>query len=327
MKSNNVLKGKAGLRKEETGEYCQRGLCTVFSSDLSMIGGERTVIKIHLKIFWILTAVLGLGLTATPAPSQTPDEIINKFGDYYAIVIGINNYEKSNLRDLNYAEHDAREISHILTEYYGFEVISLYGSEATRRSILKTIRTHITALGENDNLLIFFGGHGLLDPDTDEGFWIPADATDEYDQEGWISFSRLRKLVEATNADVKRVALITDSCYGGALTERSVMYGGLLSPEDDIHAYQKWLIKKAGDKSRLIIASGGFEQVPDQSEFSFVLRDILENNEFDMIDLYYLFNKILKDSNYYDQEQTPLIETVYPPKNGKAAQFVLLRRK
>jgi hypothetical protein len=121
--------------------------------------------------------------------------------------------------------------------------------------------------------------------------------------------------------------LITDSCYGGALTERSGLFAGQLSPEDDTHAYQKWLIKKAAEKSRLIIASGGFEQVPDQSEFTYVLKDILENNEFEMIDLYYLFTKILKDSNYYDQEQTPLIETVYSPKKGNAAQFVLLRRK
>ena len=282
--------------------------------------------RIRLLVFQMLVAALCGGLAVVPAISDIPEEIVEKFGNYHGIVIGINNYDAPDWRDLLYAEQDARDMKKILTDSYGFEVTAIYGPEATRNKILKTIRGKVTSPGANDNLLIFYGGHGQINPYTEEGFWIPVDAKNAVDEENWISFSKVRNLVKAVNADVKRVALITDSCYGGALTERSGALGGQLSPDDDAGMYQEWLIKHATERGRLIIASGGIEGVPDQSEFTDALKATLEENKLNMVDLHHVFSKILHDSYFQDQEQTPAIETLIGSRPGFPAQFVLIRR-
>ena len=283
--------------------------------------------RICLLIFQVLAAAIFGGVAVLPAAADIPAEIAARFGNYHAIVIGINNYDAKDWPDLLYAEQDARDLKKILSDSYGFQVTAIFGSDATRKKILKTIRGKVTSLGEDDNLLIFYAGHGQTNPYTDEGFWIPVDATDGVDEESWINFSAVRKLVNAKNADVRRVALITDSCYGGALTERSGPKGGRLSPDDGTEMYQDWLIKSAEKRSRLIIASGGIEGVPDQSEFADALKATLEENRLDMIDLYHVFTKILHNSYFQDQEQTPIIETVLASRPGLAAQFVLIRQQ
>lgn len=295
--------------------------------ELIMHHGTRSVErKIRRLIFQVLTAAI-FGGVALPGTAGIPAEIAARFGNYHAIVIGINNYDAPEWPDLLYAEQDARDLKKILGESYGFKVTAIYGSDATRSKILKTIRGKVTSLGENDNLLIFYAGHGQTNPYTEEGFWIPVDATNDVDEESWISFSKVRNLVKASNADVRRVALITDSCYGGALTERSGTKGGRLSPDDGVEMYQDWLIRSAETRSRLIIASGGIEGVPDQSEFADALKATLKENRLDMLDLYYVFSKILSNSYFEDQEQKPIIETVMASKPGLAAQFVLIRKQ
>lgn len=284
---------------------------------------------VRIPDFRILVVAVFIGLLALPAVSDTSEELIERFGNYHAIVIGINEYDalESYWPDLMYAEQDARDMAKILTDIYGFNVRTIYGSEATRKNILKAIRGKIESLGENDNLLIFYAGHGEANGVTDEGFWIPVDATDAVDEESWISFSKIRKLIKAKNADIKRVALITDSCYGGVLTEGAGAQRGRLSPNDDIESYRDWLKKHAAESGRLIIASGGIEKVPDQSEFSDELKSTLTENELDMVDLYHIFDQILYNSYFQDQEQTPRIETLMGPKRGLPAQFVLIRRQ
>lgn len=285
--------------------------------------------RIRFLVFHVLVATLSGGMVALPAISDTPEEIVAKFGNYYAIVIGINNYDalEEEWPDLMYAEQDARDMKKILTDLYGFEVTAIYGAEATRNKILKTIRGKVTSLGENDNLLIFYAGHGQTNPYTEEGFWIPVDATNDVDEESWITFSTIRTLVKAKKADVKRIALITDSCYGGALVNPSLPQRGRLSPDDDAGMYQDWLIKNAEKKNRLIIASGGIEWVPDQSEFADALKSTLEENKLDMVDLYHVFSKIIHNSYFQEQEQSPMIETVLASRPGLPAQFVLIRRQ
>ena len=47
---------------------------------------------------------------------------------------------------------------------------------AERRTILGALEDLRQELGPDDRLLIYYAGHGEIDPVTEEGFWQPVDA-------------------------------------------------------------------------------------------------------------------------------------------------------
>ena len=60
-------------------------------------------------------------------------------------------------------------------------------------------------LKENDNLLIYYAGHGELDKAENRGYWLPVDASYEL-RSKWISNTRIVDRIKATKA--KHVLLI-----------------------------------------------------------------------------------------------------------------------
>ena len=50
-------------------------------------------------------------------------------------------------------------------------------------------------VGKNDNVLIYYAGHGYLDSETDEGFWLPVDA-DPQDESNWLLTDRVRSKIK-----------------------------------------------------------------------------------------------------------------------------------
>ena len=216
--------------------------------------------------------------------------IAPSLGDYHALLIGIDDYEK--WPSLGYAEQDATDIGNILVDRYGFspdKIVRLAGEDATRGRILREMRNLLETLDEDDKLLIFYAGHGQLDPLTGEGYWIPADGELTY-EETWIAFPNLRTMLTAPGVRAKNVVLVTDSCYGGAVAARSGLTPGLLeAAEQDYEQYRQKLIDNSDLRSRQVLASGGFEEVPDRSEFARLLKEALRQNAHPLVDFEYLF--------------------------------------
>ncbi|MDP6141800.1 MAG: caspase family protein, partial [Arenicellales bacterium] len=77
---------------------------------------------------------------------------------------------------------------------------------------LDRLRGELTPL---DNLLVYFAGHGILDSETDTGFWLPVDA-EEDTQANWIAITTITRTTRAMSA--KHVMVVADSCYSGTLT-------------------------------------------------------------------------------------------------------------
>ena len=134
---------------------------------------------------------------------------------YYALVIGNNNYE--HLEKLDAAEKDAEVIADVLTNKYGFEVDLLLNADydTTVNSLFKITNK----LKKDDNLLIYYAGHGELDKAENRGYWLPVDASYEL-RSKWISNQRIVDRIKATKA--KHVLLIADSCFSGTLMRSSV---------------------------------------------------------------------------------------------------------
>ena len=190
---------------------------------------------------------------------------------YYALVIGNNNYEY--LEKLDAAENDAEVIANVLQNKYGFEVELLLNGDY--RTTVNSIFNMTDKLKENDNLLIYYAGHGELDKAENRGYWLPVDASKKSRAE-WISNSRIVDRIKATKA--KHVLLIADSCFSGTLMRSGI------TPEANEAIDEKYIERLKKKKTRLVVTSGGNEPVVDSdggqhSLFALKLIDILRNNK------------------------------------------------
>jgi hypothetical protein len=168
------------------------------------------------------------------------------FGSYYALVIGNDGYE--DLPRLSTARNDAEAVSSLLRKRYGFEVTML--EDATRAQILTSFRNLRETLTPSDNLLIYYAGHGWLDKDADEGYWLPVDAEEDSDV-NWISNATITSYLRSIQA--KHVMIVADSCYSGTLT-RGINIK--VKPPG-------YLERLSRQRARIVMSSGGLEPVAD----------------------------------------------------------------
>lgn len=105
------------------------------------------------------------GLIAEPPADQGDSGPGNNF----ALVIGIDDYAAP-LPKLKTAVNDAKSIAALLSNKYGFQVITLLDQNATRDKILDAIAHYRKSLAENDSFLIYYAGHGSYDRTTDKGY-------------------------------------------------------------------------------------------------------------------------------------------------------------
>jgi len=104
------------------------------------------------------------------------------FGNYHALIIANQDYKK--VPKLETPEADAREIEKVLRTKYGFKTKLLLNG--TRYQILSELNQLRAELSEDDNLLIYYAGHGELDKVNMRGHWLPIDA-DGDNTANWIS--------------------------------------------------------------------------------------------------------------------------------------------
>jgi uncharacterized caspase-like protein len=193
----------------------------------------------------VLVTTVAVGATASAQDMKLPE-----FGRYHALVIGNNDYQ--NLPKLNTAVSDATATAELLRGKYGFEVKLL--TDATRLDILRALNGYRRDLTERDNLLIYYAGHGVLDKETETGFWLPVDAARDSDEE-WIANADLTRRLKGVSA--KHVLVVADSCYSGTLLREAP---AALRTGAERAA---WLKRMNSLASRTALVSGGLEPVVD----------------------------------------------------------------
>jgi TPR repeat protein len=185
-----------------------------------------------------------LQATSTPAGGDT--------GRYFALVIGIDKYPAP-IPPLHTAVRDAGAMEAVLKQKYGFQTTLLTDANATRTKILDQIATYESQLGENDNLLIYYAGHGFQIKEADKSFWLPVDATSPQSANR-ISADDLT--TEMATLKARHVLVISDSCYSGGLT-RDIESLPVMRPDE------AFLRKTLSMRSRNLMASGRDEPVAD----------------------------------------------------------------
>ncbi|MGB6152100.1 MAG: caspase family protein [Pricia sp.] len=138
-------------------------------------------------------------------------------GNNYLFAIGIDTYKHWD--DLNCAVKDIEDFTQLMLERYQFqeEYITLLKNEAgTRKNILNKLREITQKITVEDNLILYFSGHGHYDKITESGFWIPFDA--ELGHENEDDFLDTATIVHKLRfIDTRHTFLIIDACFSGTL--------------------------------------------------------------------------------------------------------------
>ncbi len=195
---------------------------------------------------------------ALPAiASQAAVRAVGKlnFGRYYALIIGNQHYEL--LQSLQTPLSDAEAAARVLQDKYGFTVQVL--NDASDVAMLKALNDLNDVLKADDNLLIYYAGHGARLQNTYQvaGYWLPVNSEAPPKDTFWVPNEQVTAHLARIAA--RRVLVVADSCYAGLLsTDPSYLFaGGAGGYTNDYIAY------KLPKRARLLISSGGDEPVLD----------------------------------------------------------------
>jgi len=213
-----------------------------FSTTLTVPQGENIDLKVTALDISGNTAEETFILSRVASQPQT--------GDYYALLIGNQNYR--HLSSLKTPENDAKVIAELLKNKYGFSTELLLNAD--RRQILDALNRLQQTIKPQDNLLIYYAGHGHYDEERDRAYWLPVDA-DQNRTAQRISADDITSEMRALSA--RHILVVADSCYSGTLARDN---RSMPIPVQQRILFLRRMLEKP---SRTLMASGGNEPVWD----------------------------------------------------------------
>ena len=206
----------------------------------------------------------------------------------YALLFAVNSYEHFDpWQKLNNPVPDAEAIGNELKNRYGFAVEVV--KDPTQDEILTKINQYARKqYNENDQLLIFFAGHGYYEErnNTGIGYLVASDTLPPETDRGkssYISHGDLHKRIE--NIECEHIFLMVDACFSSAfdapVTEFNRARSANKIPGDVTKG--QFIKQRLAYKTRWYLTSGDKEYVSDSrpnqhSPFTRWVLDALRNS-------------------------------------------------
>ena len=245
---------------------------------------------------------------------KNEDKLDIGFGKYYALIIGVSDYnEASNIQSLEgLPTKDARDLKNVLVGKYNFEEenVVLLNNSPTENQILREFVKLKKKVTKQDNVLIFYAGHGIYDEATETGSWLPSDADPEYGL-NLISNSTIKDYIKGINS--KHTLLISDACFSGSIFKTR-----------SYKAAPKSITRKFELPSRKAITSGTLKTVPNKSVFLKYLIDRLTNNQSRYLTARTIFDKI-EEPVMNNSKNVPQYGTIQEV-GDEGGDFVFIRK-
>ncbi len=205
---------------------------------------------------------------ATTTPDTDVIPVVAREGKNYCLLIAAQNYKDASIPSLDNPIQDAVRLKIVLKQNYNFSeenIITLFNPDAN--DIQRQLLELTNMIQPEDNLLIFYAGHGIWVEKEKKGYWLMTDAK-RNDPNTWISNKDILNLIAKLPS--RHTLLITDACFsGGVFKTRAV--------GADASAAIKVMDEKI---SRVAITSGNDTEVPDESVFMrYLVKALTENKE------------------------------------------------
>lgn len=173
----------------------------------------------------------------------------------YALIFATDTYDYWD--DLVNPVNDGETLAAELKEKYGFETEIV--ENADYDEVFEKLRQYNErAFGPQDQLLVFFAGHGMFDETFGEGYVVAKNsAANDKGRTSYISHARLRGIMD--NIKCEHILLMMDVCFGGTLDP---VIARARTAVDEV-SEREMLARKFSLRARKYLTSGGKEYVSD----------------------------------------------------------------
>lgn len=193
-------------------------LCETFSKDYFEIFFEKRFLQQYKEIF---TEEKDLSRGLIPKTKDVQQAIAGLTAKKYALVVGSDNYKGKGWNKLSNPIKDARAVADELYNSYGFDVQLM--EDKPMDSIYKAIREYYRIAQPNDQLVVYFAGHGDVDDELlDDGFIVCSDSKsidDDPVRNTYIPYAKLQKMLN--NIPARQVLVLLDVCHGGSFDAKT----------------------------------------------------------------------------------------------------------
>lgn len=128
-----------------------------------------------------------------------------------AILIAVEKYGDKTIKPVNYAEADVQGFAGALELGGAIDKVFLLSPDATKTSIESKVRQHVRRLTKDDELFLFYAGHGFSKNGSN---FLTCYDTDKNDLEH-TSIKIKDLLTECEKSNCKRIVFFLDSCESG----------------------------------------------------------------------------------------------------------------
>jgi WD40 repeat protein len=240
----------------------------IFQYNVTLSAGENIIDMVAINNKAVMDqqkVIIECTSSGTISKAQNIPEVLK--GHYCALLIGISDYIDPGIEDLEYPVKDAENLYNVLVSKYTFNKENIvFLRNPTYEDITVTFDSLVSVLTSEDNLLIFYAGHGKWDEKGRVGSWFPSDAS-KTSTNNWFRNSVLRDYLSSISA--KHTLLIADACFSGAIFKSRAAF---TEPSKGIE-------KLYNLPSRKAMTSGILQEVPDESAFLKYLVNRLQDNE------------------------------------------------
>ena len=214
-------------------------------------------------------------------------------GKYYALIVGISNYQDPLINELDKPIRDAELFYNSLTSRYTFDQENVkFLKNATMAQMVEALDYFAKTVKPTDSFLIFYAGHGVWDANSEIGFWLPSDARKE-SKLAWFRNSTLRDYLREIHS--RHTLLVSDACFGGSILKTRAAFADASLAVNKLYELP----------SRKAMTSGTLTEVPDQSAFLKYMIDRLDNNKEKYLSSEQLFSSlriaVINNSNVVPQ--------------------------
>ncbi len=211
--------------------------------------------------------ILELERKAKPEVKEDITPVVTKESKNYALLIAAQNYEDDAIPSLSNPVADAIKLKQLFKGNYSFSddnIFTLFNP--TVLDVKKTFAEIMEIIQPEDNIVIFYAGHGIWKENEKKGYWLLTDAK-RNDVNTWFSNKLMLDLVAKLPS--RHTLLITDACFSGSVFKSRSL--GADAPQ---------VMREMSEKvSRVAITSGNDSEVPDESVFMKYLVKALSDNK------------------------------------------------
>lgn len=199
------------------------------------------------------------GITVEPDQPPTTNIPIPR---NYALIFATDTYTQWPTLTNPISDADAFKVT--LTNLYGFHV-EVVPNPKTKGEILLKLNEYLhRKFDQQDQLLIFFAGHGYFDDLLGLGFLVPSEAKLIEDDPTHLTLLGYQEILPYVNhIPAQHILLMVDACFAGTLDRRIVASNMRGSDPYVRSTLPELLARKELIRTRLYITSGGKTFVPD----------------------------------------------------------------